>query len=116
MVARQLIVDALDAAQLRPATTGQLAAPCVIVEPGDPWSAPERLPRRLTRWRLTAVAGRADTEGAIATLADLIDAVDAALLTVPGLQLPSWAKPFDASLDGIPYAASAATVQLYAEG
>ena len=111
--ARQRILDALEGAGVRSSTTGAFAAPCVLIEPGDPWSAPDRLPRRLCRWRCTAVAGRADAEGALELLGELIESVDTAFLTVDGLQLPSWAKPFDAQLDGIPYAASVATVQLY---
>ena len=69
--------------------------------------------RRAGRWRMTAVAGRADTEGALEGLADASSIeFDAAFLTVPGLELPTWARPFDMTLGGVPYAASSATVQL----
>jgi len=111
--ARARILVALELGNVRSATTGKFAAPCVLVEPGDPWSVPDSLHgRRLTRWKLTAIAGRTDSEAAIETLCELVDATDAALLQVDGVQLPSWAQPFDALLAGVPYAASVATVQL----
>jgi len=112
MTDRETLLAAFDAADVRTATTGKLSAPCVHVEPGDPWSVPVRLPGRVSRWRLTAIAGRADSEGAFATLGDLIDAVDIALRAVPGCELPTWAKPSDYSIDGVPYAATVSTVQL----
>src|SRR5580765_3061943 len=114
--ARARILAGLEAGGVASSTTGQFSAPCVLVEPGDPWSVPDRLPRRLSRWKLTAVAGRTDSEGAIETLAELVDQVDAALLAVDGLQLPTWARPFDSMLGAVPYAATTATVQLLQEG
>jgi hypothetical protein len=111
---RQLIVDALEAANLNPATTQQWAAPAVIVEPGDPWAAVDlSLGRRRTgRWLLTIVTGSTDTAGAFEELAELVDRTDAALLTVPGVELPTWARPSDRSLDGALHASSSATIQL----
>jgi len=109
---RAALLAAFDAAELRTATTGKLSAPCVHIEPGDPWSVPARLPGRVSRWRLTAIAGKADSEGAYATLGDLIDGIDSALRTVPGCELPAWAKPSDYAIDGVPYAATVATIQL----
>lgn len=108
------ILGALEAAGIAHATTGKFAAPCVLVEPGDPWAAVELSlgARRVGRWRLTLVAGRADSAGALERLMQLVDDTDTALLTVPGLQLPTWARPFDTTLDGAAYAATAATVQL----
>jgi hypothetical protein len=114
--ARDRITAGLEAGGIRASTTGQFAAPCVLVEPGDPWSSAQYLPRRVSRWRLTIVAGRADSEGALELLGELIDSVDIALLRVDGCELPQWGKPFDAALDGIPYAASVGTVQLIVEG
>jgi hypothetical protein len=108
------LLAALEAAGIAHSTTGKFAAPCVLVEPGDPWAAVDLSlgARRVGRWRLTLVAGRADSAGSLERLADLVDATDAALLTVPGVQLPTWARPFDTTLDGAAYAATAATVQL----
>jgi hypothetical protein len=115
LASRASILDALAAAGISSATTGKWSAPVVLVEAGDPWAAIEVSGmgrRRAGRWRLTAVAGRADTAGALERLAELVDAVDAAFLTLPGVELPTWARPFDMSLDGAQYAASSATVQL----
>jgi hypothetical protein len=114
MSTRALILAAIEAAGVRAHTTGQFAAPCVIVEAGDPWAAVDLSlgKRRTTRWRLTIVAGRADSEAALDTLAGMVDTVDDALLTIPGAQLPTWAQPFDASLGAVPYAATAVTIQL----
>jgi hypothetical protein len=105
---RAALLAAFDAAELRTATTGKLSAPCVHIEPGDPWSVPARLPGRGRRGRRSALAG----QGAYATLGDLIDGIDSALRTVPGCELPAWAKPSDYAIDGVPYAATVATIQL----
>ena len=111
---RGLILAALEAAGIAHATTAKFAAPCVLVEPGDPWAGVDLSfgGRRTGRWKLTLVAGRADSAGGLELLSQLVDETDAALLTIPGCQLPSWARPFDAELGGATYAASAATVQL----
>jgi len=108
---RARILSALKTAGVRTATTGKMSAPVVLVEPGEPWSEPRRLPGRVTRWRLTAYAGGADSEGAYATLGDLIDDVDTALRTLPGCELPTWSKPADETVGGVPVAGSVATVQ-----
>jgi len=115
MESREAIAEALEAGDIAVAIGGQLTAPCVLLEPGDPWASTEYLSgrgRRLGRWQLTAIAGRADTDAAYGELASLIDRVDTALLAVPGLQLPEWAKPSDRMLGNVPYAATVATVQL----
>jgi hypothetical protein len=59
-----------------------------------------------------ALASKPDSEGSFAELAGLIDAVDAALRTVPGCELPAWSKPTDYSIGGVPYAGCVATVQI----
>jgi hypothetical protein len=114
LASRSTIVAALHTGGVNVGVSGKWSAPVVLVEPGDPWAGVElSLGRRRTgRWRLTAVAGRADTEGAIEKLAELVDATDTALLTVAGVELPTWARPFDMQLDGAAYAATSATVQL----
>jgi hypothetical protein len=116
LASRATIAAALDAGGIRNSAGGQFAAPAVLVEPGDPWAGPFGLHgRRMGRWRLTAIAGRADTAGVLETLADLVDTVDAALLTIGGAQLPTWAGPRDVSLGNVPYAASIATIELVTE-
>jgi hypothetical protein len=114
MATRSRIATALEAGGVRVAYTGQFSAPCALIEPGDPWGSVELSlgRKRVARWQLTLVAGRPDSEAALAALADLIDAADQALLTVPGVQLPTWAKPSDASLANVPYATTVATIQL----
>jgi len=99
---RAAILAALVNAGIRTATTGKLAPPCVLVEPGDPWSEPRRLGSssgvgRLSRWRLTAIALAADKDGAYDELADLVDRVDVAVRTLQGAELPSWARPMNQS-------------------
>jgi hypothetical protein len=111
-VARTSVIDALDAAGIRTATGGKLAAPCVLVEPGDPWTEPRRLPGRVSRWRLTIVAGTVDTTAAVDELADLVDRVDVALRTISGAQLPSWARPVEVELAGVRRGVTIGTIQL----
>lgn len=112
---RARLLAALQAGGLRTATTGKFSAPVVLVEVGDPWSEPATLQGlRVTRWRLSAVVGRTDSEGAIAGLGELVDAIDAALVPA-GIQLPTWGQPFSAQLDGAAYATTVATVQLMTE-
>jgi hypothetical protein len=114
---RAAILAALVNAGIRTATTGKLAAPVVLVEPGDPWSEPHRLGSgagrgRVSRWRLTAIAGAADRNGAYDELADLVDRVDVAVRTLQGAELPSWARPIEQEVAGTRVAfATIATIQ-----
>jgi hypothetical protein len=114
---RDAILTALRAGGLTVATSGKFNAPCVLVEAGDPWATVELSlgRRRVGRWRLTLVAGRADTDGILEKLAELVDTTDRALLKVPGAQLPTWAQPFHASLAQITYAATSSTIQAMTE-
>jgi hypothetical protein len=109
---RSRIIAALTAGGIRTATGGKLSAPVVLVEPGDPWSEPRRLPGRVTRWQLMALAGRADSEGSLEKLGELVDAVDLALRAAPGCELPTWGRPTDYTITGVPYAGSIATIQV----
>jgi hypothetical protein len=109
---RDELLAAFAAAGVRTATTAKLSAPCIHVEPGDPWSVPIRMPGRVSRWRLTAIGGKPDSEGALEAIAELIDGADTALRTMRGVELPAWAKPGDYQLAGGSYAASIATIQL----
>ncbi len=97
--ARAQILEALRAGGVRTGTTARYSAPAVILEPGDPWSTPARMPGRDSRWQLTAIAGSADSDAAYAELAELVDRVDAALRTIDGCGWPTWNKPRDATGD-----------------
>lgn len=109
---RGRILSALEAAGIRTATGGKLTAPCVLVEPGDPWSEPRRLPARVSRWRLTAIAGAVDTGSGVEELAELVDLVDTALRGVDGCQLPTWARPNVAEIvDGVRRSSAIGTIQ-----
>jgi hypothetical protein len=115
MADRQRILDALEAAGVAYATGGQLAPPCVVVEPGSPWSTPDRLPGRRSRWRLTLFAGAAT--GSLDQLAELVDQVDTALRPVT-ISSPTWGQPYDtrpAEPNAVRYAVSVATVELVTE-
>jgi hypothetical protein len=114
LASRATILAALEAGGVNSSTSGKWSAPCVLVEPGDPWAGVDlSLGRRRTgRWRLTAIAGRTDTDGAIEKLAELVDVVDVALLAVQGLELPTWSRTSDTTVDGAAYSACTATVQL----
>lgn len=108
---RGAILAALEAGGIRTAIGGKLTAPCVLVEPGDPWSEPRRAPGRVGRWRLTAIAGAVDTLAAVDELADLVDRVDAALRPLDGAQLPTWARPTTTPIaDGVTRPATVATI------
>lgn len=108
---RARLTAALEAGEVAWSTSGAFAAPCVIVEPGDPWAEWARMPGRVYRWRLTAVGGRADVDGSLELLAELVDKIDAALLaTAGGASLPSWARPVSTMLGGVEYAATVGTV------
>jgi hypothetical protein len=110
---RARIASALEAGGIAVGTSGRFAAPCVLLEPGDPWAEWARMPGRVYRWRLTALGARADSEGALAQLAELVDSIDVALLAPDAsrsTQLPTWSRPLDLMLDGVSYAATFATV------
>lgn len=114
---RAAILAALEAGGVNTATTGKFSAPCVLVEAGDPWAAVDLSlgRRRVARWRLYAIAGRADSDGVIELLAELVDQVDRAILRVPGVQLPTWSRPINATVATIAYAASKSTIQTFTE-
>ena len=111
---RSTILAALEAGGIRTATGGKLAAPCILLEPGDPWTEPRRAAPtrgRVSRWRLSAIPAAVDTVAAIDELAGMIDEADAALRTISGLELPSWARPIEQEIAGIRRAVSIATIQ-----
>jgi hypothetical protein len=115
---RDQLTDALEGSGIRTATGGRYAAPCVLVEPGEPWiDRDSPSPRVLVRWKLTAIAARTDTAAAYDELAELVDKIDAALLSLRGVSLPSWSAPRDITLGNVSHPASVAFVLIHtAEG
>ena len=113
---RTAILAALEAGGIRAATGGKLAPPCVLVEPGDPWSVPERAAPggRVGRWRLTAIALAADRLAAYDELASAIEAIDAALKPLLGTQRPTWARPLETDAAGTRAAFAAIATMQYA--
>lgn len=93
--ARGRILAALEAGGVRAATTGRHSAPVVILEPAEPWTEPVRMPGRHARFQLIAIAGATDADAALEELATFVDSVDAALRTLDGCGLPTWARPTD---------------------
>lgn len=109
--ARASIAGALDAGGIRVSSSGRFSAPCVILEADDPWSEPVRLPGRLSKWRLTAIAGKTDTLGSFEALAALIDSIDVALRPLDGCALPTWGRPLDIAIEGATYAGVMGKIQ-----
>jgi hypothetical protein len=113
---RDRLADALDGSGIRTALGGRFSAPCVLIEPAEPWIDRDTPSSRLqVRWKLTAIAGRTDTAAAYDALADLIDAVDVALLSLRGVSLPTWGAPHDLTLGNVAHPASVAVVLMYSE-
>lgn len=114
--ARNRLAEALSAAGVRTAYGGRFAAPCVLIEPAEPWILRETVGRSLRiSWRLTAIAGRSDTGAAYEELGEFVDSVDRALLTIRGVSLPSWGAPHNVDLGNVQHAASSAAVLMHTE-
>jgi len=114
--ARERLATALDGSGVRTAVGGRFAAPCVLIEPAEPWidrATPSRV--LLVRWQLTAIARRTDTAAAYDELAQLIDATDLALLSLRGVSLPSWGAPHDVTLGNVAHPASVGVVLMQSE-
>jgi hypothetical protein len=122
-MARSRIIATFTDAGIRAPTGGKFTAPCVLVEPGDPWAEPLKLgggsARRTSHWRLIAVAGKIDTDAAYLALAELVDAIDVALRSARAEDgspiypsLPTWARPADMELGGVPYGTSIGSITL----
>lgn len=111
------ILGALELAAIRAGVSGKLAAPCVLVEPGDPWSEPQlgsKIRGRASRWRLTVYAGAVDTAGGLEELAELVERVDAAL-RLDGVSSATWARPTIADApDGVRRPSTIGTIQVRA--
>ena len=113
---RNRLATALAAAGLRTATGGRFAAPVVLLEPAEPWIDRDTTSHRVqVRWQLSAIARAGDSGAAYDELAALIDAIDAALLTLDGVSLPTWGAPHDVTLGNVAHPTSTGTVLMYSE-
>lgn len=114
--ARVRLDDALTGSGIRTALGGRFAAPCLLIEPAEPWIDRATVsPRVIVRWKLTAIARPADTEAAYDELAELIDQTDAALLSLRGVSLPPWGAPHDVTLGNVAHPAAAGIVLMHSE-
>jgi hypothetical protein len=113
---RDRLTDALDGSGIRTAIGGRFAAPAVLIEPAEPW-IDRAMPsdRLLARWKLTAIAASTDTGAAYDELAQLIDAVDLALLSLRGVSLPPWGAPHDLTLGNVAHPSSVGIVLMHSE-
>jgi hypothetical protein len=123
VIARSRLIATFTEAGIRAPTGGQFSAPCVLVEPGDPWAEPLRLgggtAHRTSHWRLTAIAGKVATDQAYTALAELVDSIDLALRAAHDEvgspiypQLPTWQRPSYLELGGVPYGSAIADITL----
>jgi len=114
--ARERLADALEGSGLRTATGGRFAAPAVLIEPAEPWIERTRASRALeSRWKLSAIALAGDSGAAYDELAELVDKIDAALLSLRGVSLPTWGAPHDVTLGNVAHPASVGIVAIYTE-
>lgn len=101
---------ALDAAGLRVAyDPGRVNPPGVLVAATDPWLTPTHLvtASAALRWRVIAVAGRADQEVTLEALEDLVAAIVLALANLPdGWGMASFDGPGTVDLAGAQYLAA----------
>jgi hypothetical protein len=104
---RRVLGDALAAGGLRVAySQGKVNPPGVLVLATDPWLTPTHLVTASTslRWRVIAVAGRADEEVTVEALEDLVAAIVLALGTLPdGWGTPAFDGPATVDLAGATY-------------
>jgi hypothetical protein len=79
LTTRAELVAMLEAAGIRTheVTDGRVATPCVLVDPGAPWSTRAAMVAgaREVRWRVTVLAARIDNAASLDLLADTVDAV-----------------------------------------
>ena len=101
---------ALESAALRVAyDPGRINPPAVLVAATDPWLTPTHLVTASTslRWRVIAVAGRADQEVTVEALEDLVAAIVIALGNLPdGWGAPAFDGPGTVDLAGAQYLAA----------
>jgi len=109
---RLAIGAALEAVGLRVAyDPGLVQPPAVLVAPTDPWITPGKLSQRSRsiRWRLVAVAGKADAAVTVGELEDLVATVAMAVLPA-GCDWPVFDTPGLVDLAGAQYLAAVGRV------
>lgn len=110
---RLALGTALAAAGIRVAyDPGLVQPPAVLVAATDPWVSPSGLATvsRALRWRLVAVAGRADAAVTLEDLEDLVAATLLAVHTLDGWGTPTYDAPGTVDLGGAQYLAAVGRV------
>jgi hypothetical protein len=111
---RQTLHDALEAAGIRTAYRGGVFSPPVaIIAPDDPWLGPSDLAggRRTVRWRVWAVVGVPDQEGADQAVETLMGQIVAALDPLPGWGLVIFSAPGPTDIPGGAYYAARGAIE-----
>lgn len=88
---------------------GLVVPPAVLVAATDPWLTPTHLATlsHAVRWRVIAVAGRADVVATVEELEELVTAVLVALAQLPdGWGRPTFDGPGTTDLAGVSYLAA----------
>jgi hypothetical protein len=109
---------ALEAAGLRVAyDPGLVVPPAILVAATDPWVTPSGLATlsRSIRWRLVAVAGRADVTVTVENLEDLVAATLVAVARLKGWGTPTYDSPGTVTLAGADYLAAVGRVDHWTE-
>jgi len=118
---RLQLAGILEAAGLRVVfDPGQVAAPCVLVAPADPWLAPSVLAggSRTIRWRLIVVSGQVDLASTLEALEGYVSAVVQALddpSTAPQWAMPTFDAPGAIDVAGAQYLAAVGRVETLTE-
>lgn len=98
---------------------GLVTPPCALVTPADPWIVVEHIGgARTIRWRILAVAGRADAGATLGHLEDLVGAIVGALdnpASSPGWSMPEFDAPGTIDVGGAQQLAAAGRVETLTE-
>jgi hypothetical protein len=92
LATRDELYAACTGAGLETATSAaRMAIPGVFIQPADPWILPGPTLKRtqqLISWEIVPIAGRADADGTLEALAQLIATAWGALIELPGWTTP----------------------------
>jgi hypothetical protein len=118
--ARLQLAGILEAAGVRVVfDPGLVSAPCALVVPADPWVTVERIGgARTIRFRVMAVAGRADAGATLGELEDIVGAIVGALddpATSPGWSMPEFDVPGTLDVGGAQQLAANGRVETLTE-